>query len=152
MRLQGKHRFVQGQNRGNGPGKVRNSQKIKYKGKGQLRDENKIIIFSKKIRQNKKKNKMETIKIISEKENPLFARKEIVIEVKSGTNPKRTDLENSLAEKFSINSESIKVDRIVPKFGSNIFTIYARIYKSKEDKENIEPKIKAAKATTQNAK
>ena len=88
---------------------------------------------------------MENLKIISEKENPLFSRREIVIEIRNETNPKRTDMENSLAEKFSVNSESIKVDRIVPKFGSNIFTIHARIYKSKEDKENIEPKIKSAK-------
>jgi len=85
---------------------------------------------------------MENIKIVSEKENPLFSRKEVIVEIKNEVSPKRTDMENSLGEKFSINSEFIKVDRIIPKFGSKIFTISARIYKSKEDKDNTEPKIK----------
>lgn len=90
------------------------------------------------------------LKIINEKENSLYSRKEIIFEIKNQTNPKRTDVENSLAEKFSTNSEFIKVDRIVSKFGSDIFTIYAKIYKSKEEKDDIEPRIKA-KAGAQNA-
>jgi ribosomal protein S24E len=91
---------------------------------------------------------MENFKIKHEKENPLFSRKEIIVEIKGQTNPKRIDVENSLAERFSSNPDSVKADRIISRFGSDIFTIHARIYKSKEDKDNIEPKIKAAKAKT----
>ncbi len=88
---------------------------------------------------------MEHLKIISEKENPLFSRKEVIVEIRAQTSPKRVDIENSLAERFSSNPESVKADRIVSKFGSDLFTIHARIYKSKEDKEEIEPKVKIGK-------
>ena len=88
---------------------------------------------------------MENFKIIHEKENPMFSRREIVVEIKKATNPKRVDMEIALAERFSASRDGIKVDRIVPKFGSDIFTIHARIYKSKEEKDNIEPKIKIGK-------
>jgi ribosomal protein S24E len=88
---------------------------------------------------------MEKLKIIHEKENPMFSRKELVVEISRETSPKRTDMENVFAEKFSASVDNIKIDRIIPKFGSDIFTIHARIYKSKEDKETIEPKIKEAK-------
>lgn len=95
---------------------------------------------------------MENLKIIHEKENPLFSRKEVIAEIKKSISPKRADAENSLAEKFSVTSDRIKVDRIIPKFGSDIFIIYARIYKSKEDKDDIEPKVKTGKPIEQNAK
>ncbi len=81
---------------------------------------------------------MEFKKIIFEKENPLFLRKEIVVEVTSESNPKRSDVEKFLTEKFP-NQESLKVDRIMPKFGSKIFTIHAKVYKSKKDMDEIEP-------------
>lgn len=86
-----------------------------------------------------------SIKIIYEKENPLFSRKEIIAEINNETSPKRTEMEAVLSEKFSVTPEEIKISRIIPKFGSDIFTIYARIYKSKDEKENIEPKPKAPK-------
>ena len=90
---------------------------------------------------------MEFLKIISEKHNPLFSRKEILVEIKKEASPKTSEAEALLSEKFSSSVDSIKITRILPKFGSNIFTIYAKIYKSNEDKDKIErkPKEKAAK-------
>lgn len=85
---------------------------------------------------------MENFKIIFEKENPLFSRKEVIAEVKNEFSPKNSEVEVILSEKFSVAPDFIKIERIISKFGSNIFKIHARIYKSKEDKENIEPKIK----------
>ena len=92
---------------------------------------------------------MEYFKVIFERENALFSRKEIVAEMKNGMSPKRTDVEALIAEKFSAAPETIKVDRIIPKFGSDIFMVYAKIYKSKEEKEVIEPKIKSAAVAPQ---
>lgn len=91
---------------------------------------------------------MEFKKIIIEKENPLFSRKEIVVEVKSESNPNRLDVEKFLTEKFP-NQDSMKVDRIVPRFGSNIFTIHARVYKSKKDRDEIEPAQKTGGKKTE---
>ncbi|OGJ12394.1 hypothetical protein A3K62_00730 [Candidatus Pacearchaeota archaeon RBG_16_35_8] len=87
-----------------------------------------------------------SLKIISEKENPLFSRREIIAEITKEASPKNTDIQILLGEKFSASPETIKVDKIASKFGSSIFIISAKIYKSKEDKDNIEPKVKAAKA------
>ncbi len=87
------------------------------------------------------------LKIISEKENPLYTRKEIVVDVKKETSPKESEAIVALSEKFSASLESIKIERIISKFGSDIFTIHAKIYNSKEDKESIEPKKKEGKPT-----
>lgn len=86
-----------------------------------------------------------SLKITYEKENPLFSRKEIIAEIKNETSPKRSEMESVLSEKFSVTPDEIKIDRIIPKFGSDIFTIHARIYKTKDEKESIEPKQKAPK-------
>jgi ribosomal protein S24E len=86
------------------------------------------------------------LNIIHEKENHLFSRKEVVAEVKKESSPKRDEIENLLAEKFSTAKEAVKIEKIMPKFSSDVFTIYARIYKSKEEKESIEPRIKVKAA------
>jgi len=89
---------------------------------------------------------MEYFKVIFERENSLFSRKEIIAEMQNASSPKRTDVETIMSEKFSVAPDVIKIDRIIPKFGSDIFTIYAKIYKSKEEREIIEPKIKTVVA------
>ena len=86
------------------------------------------------------------LKIISEKENLLFSRKEITVEMKREGSPKKSEIESSLAEKFSAAADAIKIEKVISKFGSDIFLVSAKIYNSKEDKENIEPRIKPAKA------
>lgn len=86
-----------------------------------------------------------TFKIISEKENPMFSRKEIIVEIKQELSPKNSDIQVLLGEKFSSSPETIKIDNIISKFGSDIFTINAKVYKSKEEKDSIEPKIKEKK-------
>jgi ribosomal protein S24E len=93
---------------------------------------------------------MEEIKIISEKENPLFRRKELVLEARNISAPKTADVGALLAEKFSADAGAIKIERIIPRFGSDVFTIQAKIYKTKEDKESIEPKAKVKSSPQQN--
>lgn len=81
-------------------------------------------------------------KIIEEKQNPLFARKEIILEVKNEVVPSYAEVEKIISEKFSAQPEAIKIRKIDAKFGSNVFTVYANVYSSKEDKDNTETKTK----------
>lgn len=85
---------------------------------------------------------MENFKILQEKENPLFERKEIEISIESDITPKKQEIEKLISEKFSSQVENIKVKKILGRFGSRIFNILANIYSSKENKDNIEPKSK----------
>ena len=80
--------------------------------------------------------------IIKEKENPLFGRKEIQVNLEAQITPSKDEAINSIVQKFSTNVENISLKGIHGKFGSKEFTIDANIYSSKEEKENMEPKSK----------
>lgn len=82
------------------------------------------------------------IKIISEKPNPLFNRKEIQLSAESEVTPSYVDLTKLLIEKFSSSAEKIKIKEILGKFGSKEFNLRVFIYDSKEDKEAVEKKSK----------
>jgi len=81
---------------------------------------------------------MENFKILQKKENPLFNRKEIQVNIESEVTPNKLDTEKLISEKFSTGIENIKIKKILGKFGSKTFTIIANIYKtekkSKKDK------------------
>ncbi len=89
---------------------------------------------------------MENFKILEEKENQLFNRKEIQVSIEAEVTPSNSDIEKLISEKFSTQIENIKIKKILGKFGSKTFTVFANIYASKEDKENIEPKSKKKSA------
>ena len=72
---------------------------------------------------------MEHLKIINERHNSLFSRKEVIVEIKKEKAPKKEEVESIIAEKFSSSADAVKIDKIMSKFGSDIFTITARIYK-----------------------
>ena len=93
-------------------------------------------------------NKMENFNILEEKINPLFLRKEIIAEVQAESVPSHVEVEKLISEKFKSPVENFKIKQIKGKFGSNTFRIIVFIYKTKEEKENIEPKPKAKKAAT----
>jgi ribosomal protein S24E len=81
-------------------------------------------------------------KIIKEKENPLFNRNEIILEINSLTSPKNEEVLELISKKFSTPPEQIKVKGIYGKFGTNTFTIYGNVYKTVLDKEKTETKTK----------
>jgi len=85
---------------------------------------------------------MENFKIISEKINPLFGRKEIQATVDSEVTPSKQEVEKLLIEKLSTTSDVLKLEKIKGKFGSKTFEITAKIYKSEQDKNQIETKTK----------
>ncbi len=78
------------------------------------------------------------IKIISEKENHLFKRKELILETHSEISPKKIAVIEKIAEKFSATPETITVKKISGIYGTHLFKIICNIYKTKEDKELFE--------------
>jgi len=100
-----------------------------------------------------KQDKMtEKITIITQKDNPLFNRKELVVSIDTDVTPKITEAEEFIAKEFSSNPENVKIRKIEGRFGSTNFTITANIYSSKEDKEKIENKTKKEKKKKEGAK
>lgn len=89
-------------------------------------------------------SKME-IKIITEKENKLFGRKEFDLELESNSHPSREEVKKLISEKLSSPEENIVVKKIDSKFGSNTFLIRTFVYNSEEEKNKTEPKPKTAK-------
>jgi len=102
-----------------------------------------------------KQDKM-TFNILKEKDNHLFSRKEIQIEIHAEITPNKSDILNMLSKKFSVPEENIKVKKINGRFGSKEFIIDINIYKSKEDKDNTEIKTQkqaeAEKKTSEEAR
>ena len=82
------------------------------------------------------------LKIIEEKENPLFNRKEIAASITNNVVPSTMDVEKLLSEKYSTPAENIQVKKILGKFGSKSFEITANIYNTKKDKNQTEVKTK----------
>ena len=89
---------------------------------------------------------MEHFKIISDVKNPLFKRKEVMVEIESSSSIKKSDAEKIISDKFSATEDSVAVKRISGNFGSKIFHISAFVYDSKELKEQTELKPKKVAA------
>ncbi len=79
-----------------------------------------------------------TLKGTSEKENPLFNRKEIQINVEAEITPSHEEAKKLISEKFSTQPEKIRIKKIAGKFGSKVFEISANIYSSEEEKNKTE--------------
>lgn len=90
--------------------------------------------------------------VVVENENVLFKRKEIEGIVKSSVCPSREEVLNFLAEKYSVEKDTIEVETIMGKFGSHEFVIVAEIYNSKEDREATEIKTKKQREAEKKAK
>lgn len=82
------------------------------------------------------------MKIIEQKENPLFGRKEIIVEVVSNVSPSNPEISKLISGKFSAPEDGVKVKGIYGSFGAHKFKVLANVYKSKEDKEKTERKTK----------
>jgi ribosomal protein S24E len=85
------------------------------------------------------------VKIIQQKENPLFQRQEVKIIVKANSNPSFSDAEKIISETFKTTPENIKILGINGKFGRDSFLITSNVYKTQEDKNKTEKKPKKKK-------
>jgi ribosomal protein S24E len=77
-------------------------------------------------------------KIIDEKENSLFERKEIKIKIDAVSAPSREEVRKALSEKYSVPEENIKVLNILGSFGTRFFEVNAHLYKTKEKMQEVE--------------
>lgn len=82
------------------------------------------------------------IKDIHEIKNPVFERREIEGTITADKAPSNKETTNLLAKKLSVPEDTIKIRGIYGKFGIKEFQLKAHVYKSKEDKNNIEKKNK----------
>ena len=85
---------------------------------------------------------MNELKILEEKKNDLFNRKEVKAVLDSNTTPSREQVLELLSKKFSVPTENIKITGVHGKFGTQSFDISANIYASEEEKNKIEIKKK----------
>ena len=65
------------------------------------------------------------LKIINEKQNPLFDRKEILATIIENSAPQRQEIIQALSQKYSVPFNALRVLTIKGSFGTNEFTINA---------------------------
>ncbi len=82
------------------------------------------------------------IKIIEEKKNPLFSRREIHLEIESVAVPSHEEVKNLVSEKFSSDPKLIRTKLIKGRFGINIFDVFVDIYDSNEEFDRVVKKTK----------
>lgn len=74
-------------------------------------------------------------KIISEKNNVLLNRKEIVYEIQEEVIPSKETVKEKLSEKYGFDKELIEVLKISGKFGVKVFEISIHLYDNAEEME-----------------
>ena len=83
-----------------------------------------------------------SLKILQEKDNRLFNRKEVKAALISEITPSRTHILELFSRQFSVPAEHIKIKKIKGNFGTKDFSIEANIYSSDKEKHGIELKKK----------
>lgn len=85
------------------------------------------------------------LSVKSEKDNPLFDRKEVVVQLdRVGVTPSRKDVLDALSKKFG-HKESIVIDTITHHFGRKSVQVSAKIYSKPETMKQIEPAYRLAR-------
>jgi ribosomal protein S24E len=87
------------------------------------------------------------LKITKEHDNLMLKRKEVEASVSfAKATPSNVEIAKALATKLSASEDVVVVKQILGGFGSSSAAIKAYVYASKEQKDKLEPKIKAKKA------
>jgi ribosomal protein S24E len=101
-----------------------------------------------------KQDKM--VKVIQEKNNELFSRKEVQLEVEAKITPSQEEAKKIVCDQFRCKEDVVRIKKIDGKFGSQQFLISANIYSSKEEFDRIVNKtkqeIEAEKRAVEDAK
>ncbi len=89
------------------------------------------------------------MKIIEEKENPFFKRKEIKVELNhaSSATPSKQELMKEIASKFSAAEDCIVIDYILSKKGKNEAVAKVKVYS-----EPVAKKVEKVEAQASQAK
>jgi len=85
------------------------------------------------------------LKKISEKENALFGRKEVVFAATGSPTPSRDKVAESVSVACKCSKDCVVIDRIGQKFGTKIVEIHAMVYKSAEAAKKTESNYKFAR-------
>lgn len=72
--------------------------------------------------------------VISEKENPLFKRKEILmsLDYQGGSTPSKADFQKTLAEHFKVNIDSVEIFKIISENGLPRGKAWIKIWQDKK--------------------
>jgi len=82
------------------------------------------------------------VKIISEKENPLLKRREVIFQIEhdeAGSTPSRLDAKKAVATTLKKDAELVFVKRFETKTGTRVAFGIANVYDSTEQAGTIEP-------------
>ncbi|MFA5953248.1 MAG: hypothetical protein WC812_01520 [Candidatus Pacearchaeota archaeon] len=82
------------------------------------------------------------IKIIENRDNLLFRRKEVKLEVDTDVTPSREDAKKMISEKIKCPVDCVHILKIEGKFGESLFTISAEVYNNERDKKEYAPVFK----------
>lgn len=70
---------------------------------------------------------------ISEKSNPIFKRKEIVLGMNyNGATPSKLSLQQTLAKEFNTQPNRVEINKILTETGKDIGKVWVRIWQDKE--------------------
>jgi ribosomal protein S24E len=83
---------------------------------------------------------MPEFEISQEIKNPLFNRNELELKINAKDTPTKKQVLEFISKKYSSDEDSISIECIKGKFGSNEFKVIARVYSSKEERELTEIK------------
>jgi ribosomal protein S24E len=84
---------------------------------------------------------MET-KVLEQKENPLFSRKEVHVLVKDELTPSKEEARKIVGDEFKADPSLVRIRKIDAKFGVKEFVIIADVYDSAEEFKRIVKKTK----------
>lgn len=84
-------------------------------------------------------------KIIEDRHNILLNRKEAKLIVEASKNPSYDEALVIVAKEMKAEPECVVIKNVKGKFGRNTFLVSAFVYKTKEDREQFEPKKKVKK-------
>jgi ribosomal protein S24E len=84
------------------------------------------------------------MKILSQKENPLYNRRELVVEIESskGGTTGRKEAVKEIAAETGVAGELIIIDEIRQQFGNNTCRVTAKAYANAEALKKFEPAYK----------
>lgn len=85
------------------------------------------------------------LKLVSEKDNPLFDRKEIVYTAASSPTPSRDKVAEAVSKEAKCAADCVIIDKIQQRFGQKRVTVYAKVYKTAEAAKKVERKYKFAR-------
>lgn len=83
--------------------------------------------------------------IVKDFRNELLKRRDVVVQKKYSSNPGFVTAKKDVAEHFKASEECVVICNVMGAFGSDIFSIDARIYDSLEILQKVEPKPRIKK-------